>query len=47
MISHANVMNGYPIKGSSQANIIKGITWGNIGNIMGLLVILDAPTKNT
>ncbi len=40
-------MNGYPIMGSILANFVKGITWGNIGNIMGLLAILDASTKNT
>ncbi len=47
LITFANIMNGYPIMGSILANMVKGISWGNIGNIMGLLVILDAPTKNT
>jgi hypothetical protein len=46
LISFGNIMNGYPIMGSILANFVKGITWGNIGNIMGLLVILDASTKS-
>jgi hypothetical protein len=38
------VLDGYPILGNVVLNQVKGISWGNMGNLIGLIAIIDIRT---